>query len=109
MFSQKRSEGTLLLELEHLKADNERLVNLLKKTPEFRDFSMSAGGKPSNFQIRKENASKEMDDWVPSEAWRLSHDFLAKYGSGGFSQIHVNKLLDDLNKAWRKREKRVIS
>ena len=35
----KRSEGTVLLELEHYKADNERLIKLLEKSGTQTDFA----------------------------------------------------------------------
>lgn len=34
MMLKRKSEGTILLELEHLKADNQRLLRLLKSTKE---------------------------------------------------------------------------
>ena len=39
LFLQKQSEGTLLLEIEHLKDDNIRLLQMLKTTEEFKNFS----------------------------------------------------------------------
>lgn len=36
---EKRSEGTVLLELECIKADNDRLIKLLNSTKEYKDFS----------------------------------------------------------------------
>ena len=103
----KRSESTLLLELEHLKADNERLVTLLKRTEEFKKAASLSGHSPSSSPAI--TASKEMEDWVPAEAWRVAHDFLAKHGSSGFHQTHVDRLMDALNAAWRQREKRVLT
>ena len=35
----KWSEGTVMLELECIKADNDRLIKLLNSTKEFKDFS----------------------------------------------------------------------
>ena len=120
LFLSKRSEGTLLLEIEHLKADNQRLVGLLKQTEEFKDFSElaeAAGGiryipQSRSCKAKKchgEVAAKELDDWVPSEAWRVAHDFLAKYGSSGFKSVHLNRLLEDMNRVWRERERIVIT
>lgn len=38
----RQSEGTALLEVEHLKADNDRLIKLLQKTKEYKNFSRFA-------------------------------------------------------------------
>ena len=35
----RKSEGKAILEIEHLRADNDRLVKLLKKTKEYKSFS----------------------------------------------------------------------
>jgi hypothetical protein len=35
---QRKSEGTALLEIDHYKADNERLIAMLSKTEEFKNF-----------------------------------------------------------------------
>ena len=46
----RKSEGTALLEIQHYKADNERLVAMLSQTKEFENFgrlaadSISDGG-----------------------------------------------------------------
>jgi hypothetical protein len=38
----RKSEGTALLEIEHYKADNERLVKMLSQTKEFQNFGKLA-------------------------------------------------------------------
>ena len=39
LYVEKQSEGGLLLEIEHLKDDNLRLLQMLKSTNEFKDFA----------------------------------------------------------------------
>ena len=39
LYIQKQNEGSLLLEIEHLKDDNVRLLQMLKSTEQFKDFS----------------------------------------------------------------------
>jgi len=120
LYLSKRSEGTLLLELEHYKSENARLVKLLKSTQEYQHFAefaeASAGiryiPKSDNCKGRQEKCpskTSETEDWVPSEAWRLAHDFLAKHGSSGFKAVHINRLLEDINKIWRLREKSLVN
>jgi hypothetical protein len=110
----KRNEGTLLVELEHYKADNARLVTLLKSTSEFKSFGEYAEASEGIRYLPKSTkapikASDECDDWVPSEAWKMVKDFLAKYGTTGFKSVQINKLLEDLNHIWRKREKNLMN
>lgn len=38
----RMSEGTALLEIDHFKADNERLVQMLSQTKEFQNFGKLA-------------------------------------------------------------------
>ena len=110
----KRSEGTLLLEIEHFKADNKRLVSLLRQTQDFKDFAeLTDGGSRYIPKVKPSkkchgDTGKEIEDWVPSEAWGIAHQFLAKFGSCGFKSVHINRLLEDMNTAWRQREKEII-
>ena len=110
----KRNEGTLLVEIEHYKADNARLVTLLKSTDEFSNFADFAEASEGVRYLPRTGASKidaekETDDWVPSQAFTMVKDFLAKYGEKGFKSIQINQLLEDLNAIWRRREKNLIS
>ena len=69
----KRNEGTLMVELEHYKADNSRLVSLLKSTQEFKSFSEYAEASEGIRYLPRTNktvtkGNDECDDWVPSDA-----------------------------------------
>ena len=110
----KRNEGTLLVEIEHYKADNARLVALLKSTAEFSSFAEFAEASEGIRYLPKSSkckvdCDKETDDWVPSQAFKMVKDFLAKYGEKGFKSVQINQLLEDLNAIWRRREKNLIS
>ena len=84
----RKSEAGLLLEIEHLKDDNKRLLNLLKNTEEYKDFAYlaedSSGGITfvgSNNKVKvitaknkkkmdpnvKGNDPNNEDNWVPHE------------------------------------------
>lgn len=39
MYLEKNSKGTLIMEIEYLKQDVERLISLLKTSKEFKDFT----------------------------------------------------------------------
>lgn len=42
LHSSRKSEGTALLEIEHVKADNDRLIKMLKTTKDFKSFGKFA-------------------------------------------------------------------
>ena len=110
----KRNEGTLLVEIEHYKADNARLVTLLKSTAEFSSFAEFAEASEGIRYLPRSakgkiDSEKETDDWVPSQAFKTVKDFLAKYGEKGFKSVQINQLLEELNAIWRRREKNLMS
>jgi len=125
----RKSEGTALLEIEHYKADNERLVQMLAQTKEFSAFGKLALDTAENTirylnpgQAAQELKTKgytrapksahkfkaEAEDWIPEEAFRVAHDFRNRCAST-VSQALMNQLLADLNKTWRDREKKSIA
>lgn len=86
----RKSEAGLLLEIEHLKDDNKRLLSLLKNTEEYKDFAYlaedSSGGltfvnsenkvrvitgktKKKNEKTAKNNDVSNEDNWVPHEVY----------------------------------------
>jgi hypothetical protein len=110
----KRNEAVLQVEIEHYKADNARLLELLRASNEFKTFAEFAEASEGVRYLPrtnrpKVNPSEECDDWVPSESWKMVKDFLAKYGEKGFKSVQINRLLEDLNAIWRRREKNLMS
>ena len=129
----RKSEGTALLEIEHYKADNDRLVQMLAQTKEFNSFGKLALDSTEN-NIRYMNPSpyvkeqrlnkchtrvpkstltlkdfkSEAEDWIPEEAFKVAHDFRNRCAST-VSQVLMNQLLQDLNSIWRDREKKQIA
>ena len=128
----RKSEGTALLEIEHYKADNERLVQMLAQTKEFAEFGKLAIDTPEcsirymnpgeyDYETRKlgkchsrvkprdkytlADFTLEEEDWVPEEAFKVAHDFRNRCASQ-VSQALMNQLLTDLNAVWRDREKK---
>ena len=132
LYVQKQSEGGLLLEIEHLKDDNLRLLQMLKSTSEFKDFAYlgetEAGGirfcKPSsakksvaqtssNVKAGKgiPNSKKDMLDnqnWVPSDAYTFAVQFKNKYNLDLSDNI-LDDLLSSLNKIWQDRERKQVN
>lgn len=122
----RKSEGTALLQAEHFRQDNERLIKLLAQTKEFENFGEFAlnsangvryldpdrqaakchGG--SEARLKPFKAGEEMEDWLPEEAYKVAHDFRNKCG-GQISEALMNTFLKDLNKIWKEREDRQIA
>lgn len=112
----QRSEGTVFLELEHFKADNERLIKLLNSTPEYKEFSdfaqdnrgsvrFLAGKKPYG---KSECPDPEDESWIPREAFDIAHGYRTQHPEG-LSETLINKMLRELNQIWRDRERRMIA
>mmetsp|Transcript_23640 Transcript_23640/g.23357 ORF Transcript_23640/g.23357 Transcript_23640/m.23357 type:complete len:107 (+) Transcript_23640:711-1031(+) len=97
---QRKAEGTALLEIEHYKMDNERLIQMLSQTQEFSKVGQLAKDCGSNVrfmnpdrqptgchypkkqsQLKDYKPSDEMEDWIPEEAFKLAHDFRNKCAS----------------------------
>ena len=115
-----------MLEVEHLKADNERLLRMLQKTKDYKGFANmcldSAGlgthmdmdfpapgakkGKENN-KNKLTDAKAEEDSWIPEQAFKVAHKFRARHGD--LSEKAVDQLLTELNKIWRDREKKQIA
>lgn len=94
----RKSEGTALLEAEHFRKDNERLIKLLAQTKEFANFGefahnsgqsvryMDPERQPTTCHYPKKEsklksfkANEEMEDWLPEEAFKLAHEFRNKF------------------------------
>lgn len=96
----RKSEGTALLEIEHYKVDNDRLVQMLATTKEFNSFGKLALDNTENNirymnpgpYVKEMRANKchtrvpkstltlkdfkgEAEDWIPEEAFKVAHDF----------------------------------
>ena len=90
----RKSEGTAILQAEHYKADNQRLVKLLASTKEFAnfgEFATDSGAavryldperQPTTCHFPKHEsklktfkAGEEMEDWIPEEAFKVAHEF----------------------------------
>lgn len=104
---EKRSEGTILLELECIKADNDRLIKLLNQTKEFKEFSDFAQDNKGSVRFlagEKKYGKSSLDEeeeesWVPQEAFKIAHNYREKYGTG-LTETLINKMLWELNKVW---------
>lgn len=55
------------MEIDSLREDNKRLLNLIKETKEFKEFS-------------GETAKVDEEDWIPDPAYTMAHEFRQKHG-----------------------------
>ena len=124
----RKSEGTAFLEIEHLKADNDRLIKLLQSTKEYKSFSKFAldslgsvrfmpATKKKKWAVKHWGANTivenvppnyEEENWIPQEAFDTAYGFKLKYGNE-LNDTLINKLLKTLNLVWRDRERRQIA
>jgi len=119
-YIQKESEGSLLLEIEHLKDDNIRLLEMLKNTSEFKDFAKSKSNlngtkllknikinnnnvsniNNKSFSNKSYNSNEISNSYVPNEAYDLVQDF-KNNNNLTVSDSILNSLLSSLNKIWK--------
>ena len=57
LYMQRQTEGSLLIEIEHLKDDNFRLLQMLKSTEEFKDFAYLSETVPGGIRFLKDTAT----------------------------------------------------
>jgi len=115
LYIDRKVEGTALLQLEHLRADNERLVGLLKenkKTRKFAEFFEDSGGAiglPSEFSYGRMLDKKGIkQNWIPQEAYKLAQDTLHK-NKGRLDEAKINALISGLNQIWKERLRNQIT
>ena len=128
----KKNEGALSLEVNHLKQDNIRLLEMMKEStdPKIRNFAFldnsSSGGimfiRPGSSNTRAKstesynlyksnrevNARKDNNNWIPLEAYECALEFRNQYNID-MSDIEVEKLLASLNKIWQEKLKREVN
>ena len=128
----KKNEGALSLEVDHLKQDNIRLLEMMKESsdPKIRNFAFldnsSSGGimfinpgsnknrarRTQSYNVYKSNremtARKDKGSWIPLEAYECAIEFRNKYKLD-LTDIEIEQLLSSLNKIWQEKLKREIN
>ena len=102
--------STYLVEIDQLKSDNCKLMDMLRQTKEYADFAGYVKDCGGNVRAAKENQAQNGEDfldWIPDAAYKGAHEFRNKYGNELTPGL-VNTLLSDLNKIWRDREKKQL-
>ena len=128
----KKNEGALSLEIDHLKQDNIRLLEMMKEStdPKIRNFAFldnsSSGGimfirpgsdnkrakSTESYNLYKSNSEvqgrKDRNCWIPQEAYQCALEFRNRYNLD-MSDIEIEKLLAALNKIWQDKLRREVN
>ncbi len=128
MYFLKKNDSAILLEIEKLKDDVKRLVQLLRSTEEYKEFAENANlmnddvrflknvhkekGTNKNFKLwaeqRKLKSEFENFFWIPTDAFKYANDFRIKY-QGNFTEEIIESLLFELNKIWKEKHEKSIT
>lgn len=118
MYRSRKGSGSLQIELDALKADNDRLIQMLKDTSEYADLSdaeiikaaqtLNQGGtskfdqltRPAGTAPKAKAKPKLCNDWIPTEAVRCIATIKEKY-HGEMTETCVSRILYELNMIWR--------
>lgn len=127
LYCSRKGNGSLQIELDSLKQDNEQLLALLKETSEYGDMDddqiqkhaikatmkpvggSSVSGKSkrtvstANETVQGGPSSKKdakNNDWIPTQAVRAILQIKEKF-NGSMSETCVSQILYDLNTIWR--------
>ena len=122
LYKSRKGQGSLQIELESLKADNEKLLSLIRDTAEYADFEdqdilksaatktlKGYAGLVENSQSTKKargasadaTKSKVENDWIPTEAVRAILKIREKFNSK-MTETAISQILYELNLIWRK-------
>ena len=121
---EKRCEGNLLLEINHLKNDNKRLVELLSITDKFSDFAFLSESIPGGIRYLSDKNIKEMkprmkanyikrkietlNSWIPGAAYDSVLEFNHLHNLKMDEDL-INELLYKLNQVFREKEQRNLT
>lgn len=119
LYKSRKGQGSLQIEIDSLKSDNERLLTLLRGTTEYTDCDDGAIHKAAQHMLLKgsqgikesfaanqrarggsadmhRNKAPKSNDWIPSEAVRAILQIRDKY-KGEMTETAVSQILYELN------------
>ena len=125
LYKSRKGNGTLQIEMESLKSDNDRLLALLKNTSEYADcednqilksaatmtlkgakgladtFSANKRARGASADVGGGNRAKKVDnDWIPTDAVRVIMKIKDQF-DGKMTETAVSQILYELNSIWR--------
>ncbi|CAG9315044.1 unnamed protein product [Blepharisma stoltei] len=112
LYLNNRTEGELMLEVEHMRNDNKRLLELLNQTQEYKHLaqyledSKGAHYVQSSKRSKKGQKTDELENWVPQEIFKLIDVY--KKSPNELTDNVLHTLVLELNTVWRERERTQI-
>ena len=119
LYGSRKGEGSIHVELNNMKADNEKLIQLLKSTSEYQDLDnveimrkakylggANVGSLCGTFGIEtnkaKSRKKKDADanEWIPTEAVKKIKEIQTTF-DGKMTETCVSQLLYEFNVIWR--------
>ena len=121
LYGSRKGEGSIHVELNNMKADVERLINLLKDTSDYQDLDdveilrkakylsqQNIGVICSTFGIeskKKGNAAKnknlaDANEWIPTQAVKKIKEIQAQF-EGKMTETCISQILYEFNLIWR--------
>jgi len=119
LYGSRKGEGPIHVELNNMKADNEKLLQLLKSTSEYQDLDdveimkkakylggQSVGGLCDKFGIEtnkaKSRKKKDSDanEWIPTEAVKKIKEIQSTFDSK-MTETCISQILYEFNIIWR--------
>ena len=108
-----KTDNEYQLVIQHLKDDNKKLLDMLKNTSEYKEFSLKAENNKmtllTNLTTLTNDKEKNKKDWIPREALEISTLFIKNNKFDDFTEELINQLILDLNIIWSQREKVLLS
>lgn len=121
LYGSRKGEGSIHVELNNMRADNEKLIKLLKGTSEYQDISnteimkkakylsqQGIGSICKTFGIQPNKAAARVEakkngdanEWIPTEAVKVIKEIQNKFRDD-FSETCVSRILYEFNIIWR--------
>lgn len=119
LYGSRKGEGSLHVELNNMKADNERLLQLLKSTSEYHDLNeveilkkakylggQSAGSLCDTFGIEtnkaksKRKKDSDANEWIPTDAVKKIKEIQKTFDSK-MTETCISQILYEFNYIWR--------
>jgi hypothetical protein len=105
LFLNVKTEGEFVSELEHLKLDNQRLLNLLSKSAEYKFLTQFIDSTEGAHFVPGGKSSDETFNWVPKKVLKAIEIYKK---APDLSEDVIHTLMLEINKAFREREKNLV-
>lgn len=119
LYGSRKGEGSIHVELNNMKADNEKLIMLLRETSEYQDLEdveimkrarylsqqsigniCSTFGIQGNKRLSKTKADADANNWIPTDAVKKIKEIQSKF-KGQLNETCMSQILYEMNIIWR--------